>query len=52
MAHGAVFRLSRDVRITYGHLIAKSIQLVVEAGRSYLDNHEKVAKSQLSSESE
>ena len=33
VAHGAITDFSEEIRITYGHMLIKAIQLVVEAGR-------------------
>lgn len=37
IAHGAVTRFTNEVRIVYGHVLVKAIQLTVEAGRRQLD---------------
>lgn len=37
VAHGAISELSEEIRITYGHMIIKAIQLTVEAGGRQLE---------------
>jgi hypothetical protein len=37
-AHGAVSQFTEDIRNTYGHIIVKAIQLVVEAGSRHLQS--------------
>lgn len=39
-AHGAIFQFTDDIRRTYGHMIVKAIQIVVEAGQRHLQASE------------